>query len=298
MEMIQLRHWIASDNPTRAGGSCVKNASINYNNPAHNNGRVLLTRTSDRKGLLTNLKHESCMCGKKTASEQLPFYYYVVKGPPNSKNPTTTAAKKKWLDSLRTAYNNLLDIWAQHPPCSGECLIMGGASDSWVTYGQSTARSVYFQLRAFASFDPQALPKACGKKGIMLRFGGMTLDGNTVTCKGKDNWGPTGAPCPTEDDIEPDKFHDLVTQEDDAAFFDAVTTFSQMTLATDRAVATISMTEGVKIMPKDSFLCTVPQPTLNMDWRCKNTGGVSDEKACLTPSASAVASDAKEEVVV
>lgn len=301
MEMIELRHWVFQQ------PGCQK-ASINYNDPAHNNGRVLLTRTSNRNGGLVNLKHEECMCGKKTPDEQLPFYYYVVQGPPNSKAPTTVARLQKWVDSLRTAYNNLFDIWATRPPCSGECLIMGGASDSWVTYGQSTARSVLVQLRAFAAFDPLALPNACGDKGVMLRFGGMTLDNGKVLCNAKGNWGQTGAQCPTEDNLG-STFSDIVLLEDDLEFFKLVpggpgTTElnlgSKMTLETDQAKATISMEDGVTIEHKISSSAGsckgIQQPTLNMDWRCKATGGVADLGACVKTSQSKKDSD--EEVVV
>merc|ERR1712048_287243 len=121
--------------------------------------------------------------------------YYAVKGP---EKDNSEAQMQQWLDALRTAYNNLFDIWSKRPPCSGECVIMGGASDAWESYAHSTARSIYFQLRAFAAFDPHALKNACGEKGVMLRFGGMTLDQDRrVTCRGKDTWGQTGASCPT-----------------------------------------------------------------------------------------------------
>jgi len=158
---------------------------------------------------------------------------------------------------------------------------MGGASDSWVTYGKSTARSVLFQLRAFAAFDPYALPNACGTKGVMLRFGGMTLDGDTVNCFGKGSWGQTGASCPTIAKL-PANFHDIVTEENDYTFFAKVGTPSEMTLETDSAVASLSFVDGVSVTEKVGARggCGV-QPTLDFDWRCKNQGGVSDPKACV-----------------
>jgi len=267
MEMIELRHWINYRG---------KNADINYNTDG-NNGRVLLTRTADRGGALKTTKHEACMCGDRTRQHQEPFYYYVVQGPATS---NTNSKLQWWLNSLRTAYNNLFDVWAQNPPCSGECLIMGGASDSWVTYGHSTARSVYFQLRAFAAFDPQALPNACGQKGVMLRFGGMTLDGATATCYGND-WGETGAHCPTVTNMASD-FHSMVTQSDDNTFFSQAGAPSTMTIETDRAVATITFGEGVTV--KKKLGSCGQQPILNHAWRCGGVGGISDEGACLSGS--------------
>lgn len=273
MEMIELRHWIYQP------PGC-QNADINYNTNG-NNGRVLLTRAADRGGALRSTRHEECMCGDRTRQKQHPFYYYVVQGPAAKDVPHSSLLW--WLNSLRTAYNNLFDIWSQNPPCSGECLIMGGASDAWVTYGHSTARAVYFQLRAFAAFDPQALPLACGSKGVMLRFGGMTLTGDdTANCLGKDKWGQTGASCTTIEKIAPN-FYDIIMQADDDSFFNQAGNPGELTLETDRAVATISSAEGIfvneKVGAKSS--CGV-QPTLNFDWRCKAQGGISDSKACLS----------------
>lgn len=269
MEMIELRHWIYQP------PGC-QNADINYNTNG-NNGRVLLTRMSDRSGKLFNTRHEACMCGDKTPDNQLPFYYYVVQGPASS---TDHSSYLWWLNSLRTAYNNLFDIWSQNPPCSGECLIMGGASDSWVTYGHSTARSVYFQLRAFAAFDPYALPQACGSKGVMLRFGGMTLDGATANCYGKDSWGQTGASCPQTGTISAN-FHAMVTQQDDESFFNQAGSPTEIKLETENAVATISLAEGVKVQEKAGSSCGVG-PALNHAWRCTAHGGVHDEQACTS----------------
>jgi len=203
---------------------------------------------------------------------------------------------------------NLFDIWATRPPCSGECVIMGGASDSWVTYGQSTARSVLVQLRAFAAFDPQALPNACGPQGIMLRFGGMTLDNGKVTCNAKGDWGQTGAQCPTQDDLG-STFHDIVTLDDDNEFFKVLPGGPggldhglEITLETDQAKATVSMEDGVTIQHKSlssslrDSCDSIPQPTLNFDFRCKATGGVSDFNGCVKTSQSK--KDVDEKVVV
>lgn len=267
MEMIELRHWIYQS------PGC-SNVDIDYNTDG-NNGRVLLTRTSDRGEALPNTKHEACMCGDRTPERQLPFYYYVVQGP-----ATNDSMDKQlwWLNSLRTAYSNLFDIWAQRPPCSGECLIMGGASDAWVTYGHSTARSILFQLRAFAGFDPHALPNACGSKGVMLRFGGMTLDGSTVTCNGIDGWGETGAHCPTVSTL-PDDFQQLVTLADDSDFLARAGPAAGLTLETDRAVISVGST-GIHVREKADVCASIPQPTLDLPWRCSATGGVSDAGTC------------------
>lgn len=213
------------------------------------------------------------MCGDRTPQHQPPFYYYVVQGP---EKDNSHGRLQWWLNSLRTAYNNLFDIWSQKPPCSGECLIMGGASDAWVTYGHSTARSVYFQLRAFAAFDPNALPNACGSKGVMLRFGGMTLNGNIANCYGIDNWGQTSAACPTTSTMSAD-FQRIVTQADDEAFFDEVGAPGDIVLETDGAVVTISVDTGVEVKHKED---SCPQPTLDFAWRCAQEGGVSDPQAC------------------
>jgi len=159
---------------------------------------------------------------------------------------------------------------------------MGGASDAWVTYDKSTARSVYFQLRAFAAFDPHALSNACGPKGVMLRFGGMTLDADTATCYGKEGWGQTGATCHHMGKIA-ENFFDVVTQQDDDAFFAQAGAPGFMTLETDRAIATISLAEGVTV--KEKSQCN-EQPTLNFPWRCEAQGGISDQKSCLWNSPS------------
>lgn len=273
MEMIELRHWIYT--PPGCGS-----ADINYNTNG-NNGRVLLTRTSDRRGSLSNVRHEACMCGDRTPAHQPPFYYFVVQGPAGDDSRRT---QLWWLESLRTAYSNLFDIWAQRPPCSGECLIMGGASDAWVTYGHSTARSVLFQLRAFAAFDPLALGSACGDRGVMLRFGGMTLDGSTVTCQGQSGWGETGAHCPTVTQLMPN-FHDVVTAADDDAFLSQAGSLGSLTLETDAAVVTIDTTSGVQVRPREVHACNAAQPALNIPWRCSTTGGISDANRCLwTPA--------------
>lgn len=290
-EMTELRHWVY------VPPGC-KNASIDYNQPASDNGRVLLTKASNRNGGLKNLKHEECMCGKKTRDEQLPFYYYVVQGPANHEGPTSVGRLQKWIDSLRTAYSNLYDIWASQPPCSGECLIMGGASDSWVTYGQSTSRSVMVQLRAFAAFDPKALPNACGTKGVMLRFAGMTLDNGKVLCNAAGNWGQTGAQCPTEDELGSDFSKIVLESEQDIDFFKLLPNGPtglfhdgfKMTLETERAKATISLEDGVKMTNKRPSSGACPQPTLNWDWRCKATGGF-DKAACVKAPPSSVESD-------
>jgi len=154
---------------------------------------------------------------------------------------------------------------------------MGGASDAWVTYGKSTARSIYYQLRAFAAFDPHALSNACGEKGVMLRFGGMTLDGVTVRCRGKDGWGETGAKCPEERAIDAN-FYQMVTQADDNAFLSQAGETSEMILETDRAAARIRPT-GIELWEKSGSSC--PQPMLNLQWRCEEQGGVSNRTDCL-----------------
>lgn len=267
MEMIDLRHWIGQ--PASCG------VDINYNTNG-NNGRVLLTRTSNRNGELQNTKHESCMCGDRTPEKQQPFYYYVVQGPSGSQ---TDYWKLWWLNSLRTAYNNLFDIWSQRPPCSGECVIMGGASDAWESYDHSTSRSILFQLRAFAAFDPHALPNACGSKGVLLRFGGMTLQANNVVnCEGVNSWGQTGAACTNLTPI-PEDFYKIVTSADDADFFNEAGTPGEMRLETDQAVTTISSLRGVHVEKKS--VCNAPQPTLNLAWRCEGQGGISDNSSCL-----------------
>jgi len=269
--MMELRHWIF-----QAPGC--SNVDVNYNTDG-NGGRVILSKTSDRGGNLPNSKHEACMCGDRAQQNQLPFYYYVVQGPAGD---NSQAQLHQWLDALRTAYNHLFDIWSQRPPCSGECLIMGGASDAWESYAHSTARSIYFQLRAFAAFDPHALPNACGTKGVMLRFGGMTLnDDGTATCYGKDGWGQTGASCPTEGKID-SNFHQLVTQADDATFFSQAGAPSKLVLQTDQEIVTVSIDSGVHVEYKRSMSC--PQPILEFPWRCEQRGGVSDPAACSATS--------------
>lgn len=270
MMMIELRHWIFA--PPSCGG-----VDINYNTNG-NNGRVLLTRTSDRHGQLDSTKHEECMCGSRMPEQQMPFYYYVVQGPAYA--TASDATLLWWLNSLRTAYGNLFDIWSQQPPCSGECVIMGGASDAWVSYDKSTTRSILFQLRAFAAFDAGALPNACGTQGVMLRFGGMTLDeDNLVTCEGIDEWGQTGSSCTTLT-VMPDNFYDIVTLADDAEFFSQAGAPSEIRLETDRAVATISSSKGVEVLSKKNE-CRTAQPTLNFPWRCTEQGGISDNATCL-----------------
>lgn len=267
MEMLELRHWIY-----QAPGCTTVDIDYNTNG---NNGRVLLTRTSNRNGELTNTKHEACMCGDKAPEQQLPFYYYVVQGPATDQS---TSSQLWWLNSLRTAYNNLFDIWSQKPPCSGECVIVGGASDAWVTYDHSTARSIMFQLRAFAAFDPHALANACGPKGVMLMFGGMTLNGNAVSCEGEPGWGQTGASC-DDDTSLPSDFYNIVTTPDDDTFFSQAGSFSGMTFETDRAVVKIDPATGVQVARKESATCGA-QPSLNHPWRCAAHGGVNDESAC------------------
>lgn len=267
-EMMELRHWIFSP----PGCSTV---DTNYNTDG-NAGRVILSKTSDRGGKLPSSKHEACMCGDRTSQNQLPFYYYVVKGPEKDNSQTQL---QSWLDALRTAYNHLFDIWSQRPPCSGECVIMGGASDAWESYAHSTSRSVYFQLRAFASFDPHALPNACGVNGVMLRFGGMTLDDDSaVTCQGKDNWGQTGASCPTIAKIA-SNFKDIVTVADDSSFFAQAGSPGNIMLETDRAVVTISLDSGVEVKQKRT---SCPKPTLDIPWRCNGRGGISDKAGCAS----------------
>merc|ERR1711972_1048937 len=175
-------------------------------------------------------------------------------------------------------YNHLFDIWSRRPPCSGECLIMGGASDAWESYAHSTARSIYFQLRAFAAFDPHALRNACGEKGVMLRFGGMTLDQDgTATCQGNGTWGQTGASCPTTVKISP-SFNEIVTVPDDVTFFARAGSPGTTVLETDRARVTVGVSSGVEVNEKISC----PKPTLNYPWRCSGQGGISDAAACFS----------------
>lgn len=221
------------------------------------------------------------MCGDRSHEKQHPFYYYVVQGPSGDESEST---QLWWLNSLRTAYSNLFDIWAAQPPCSGECLIMGGASDAWVTYGHSTARSVYFQLRAFAAFDPHALPRACGEKGVMLRFGGMTINGSVVSCYGQDDWGQTGASCPFMSMIS-DDFNTVVTQPNDDSFFEQAGKLSEIRLETESSIVTVSPASGVQIREKD--VCNAARPTLNIPWRCSEQGGVSDRSMCPSPEPAA-----------
>jgi len=177
---------------------------------------------------------------------------------------------------------------AQKPPCSGECLIMGGASDAWVSYDQSTARSILFQLRAFAAFNPHALPNACGSKGVMLRFGGMTLESDgQVNCQGSGNWGQTGASCTHLTEL-PANFHDMVILEDDDTFFAQVGPLDSgiaLTLQTEDTDAFVEFGKGVTLKEKirEPAQCAgpYPQPTLNIEWRCESYG-MKNKTACLS----------------
>lgn len=112
-----------------------------------------------------------------------------------------------------------------------------------------------------------------------MRFGGMTLDGNTVTCAAQDDWGETGAHCPTVTQLTAD-FHNIVTVADDEAFLAQAGEMERLVLETDQAIVTIDQLAGVQVKHKDA-VCATPQPTLNFPWRCSATGGINDEESCI-----------------
>lgn len=213
---------LSSGDPMDKGVDCPKGNFLELNGYYGHPGRVILTKLSTRVGREV-WYWRSCMCNStQDADAQVPFYYYVVQGcgsgyPSCISNPRPgqLGYGQNWLQDTRIAYSNLFDIWAKNPPCSGECIIMAGGSSVWTTYGTAipTNLGILVQLRAFASFNPHALPDACGNKGVMLRFAGMAIETDgTVTCS---------FPCPTQRKL-PANWRDIASAKTDEDFWQMV----------------------------------------------------------------------------